>query len=134
MENLIINHWAVIVAAVSMFLLGGLWYGPLFGKAWAEVNGLSESDIAAANPAKTYGFSFIIALAMAYNLAAFLGDAETDAAWGATAGFLAGFGWVALSVAMISLFEQRRLKYVLINGGYIAVAFTIMGFIIGGWR
>ena len=25
-----INYWAVLVAAASCFLLGGIWYGPLF--------------------------------------------------------------------------------------------------------
>ena len=33
---------------------------------------------------------------MAINLAMFLADAKTTATWGATAGFLAGFGWIAL--------------------------------------
>jgi hypothetical protein len=28
-------HWlSVLVAALSSFFLGGLWYGPLFGKTW----------------------------------------------------------------------------------------------------
>lgn len=134
MEEMYINHIAVIVAALSMFVLGGLWYGPFFGNSWMAVNGFSEEDLKNGNPAKQYGLSLIFAILMAYNLAAFLGDAGTDMIWGATAGFLAGFGWVALGVGIISLFEQRSWKYILINGGYMTVAFTIMGVIIGAWR
>ena len=34
------NVWAVLLAAVSSFLLGGLWYSPvMFGGAWVRENG-----------------------------------------------------------------------------------------------
>lgn len=68
---------------------------------------------------------------MSYNLAFFLGDANTTAGWGATAGFLAGFGFAALSFAVIALFEQRSWKYIFINSGYITTYFTLIGFILG---
>lgn len=134
MEEMYINHFAVLTAAVSMFILGGLWYGPLLGKQWMSANGFSEEDLQHGSPAKQYGLGFIFSVIMAYNLAAFLGDSGTDAVWGATAGFLAGFGWVFFGIAMISMFEQRSWKYILINGGYMTIAFTIMGLIIGAWR
>jgi hypothetical protein len=44
---------------------------------------------------------------MAANLAMFLNDPKTTLAWGATAGFLAGFGWVTMGIAIVSLFERR---------------------------
>ena len=71
---------------------------------------------------------------MAVNLAMFLNDPKTTLAWGATAGFLAGFGWVAMGMGIVALFERRSLKYVLINGGYLTVALTAMGAILGAWR
>ena len=64
------------------------------------------------------------------NLAMFIG--KEDFAFGTIAGFMAGFGWVAFSIAIISLFENRPLKYVLINGGYMIVSFTLMGAIFEG--
>ena len=54
-------------------------------------------------------------------------------AFGATAGFLAGFGWVALGFGIVAIFENRPLSYVLINGGYMTLALTVMGAILGGW-
>jgi len=83
---------------------------------------------------KTYGLTLVLALIMSYNLAFFLGDSETDWQWGLTAGFLAGFGWAALSLAVIGLFELRSFKYMLINGGYITVWYSLIGFILGIWR
>jgi len=130
-----LNWLAVLAAAVSTFVIGGLWYSPvLFGRAWMSVNNLSEADLAKSNMAKIFSLSFVFALIMAANLAAFLAEPKTTAVWGATAGFLAGFGWVALGIATIALFERRSWKYVLINGGYMTVSFVIMGLILGAWR
>lgn len=130
-----INWLAVLAAAISTFALGGLWYSPaLFGRAWMSVNQLNPADLAKSNMGKIFGLAFVFAILMAANLAAFLAEPKTTASWGATAGFLAGFGWVTLGIATISLFERRSGKYVLINGGYMTVAFILMGLIIGAWR
>jgi hypothetical protein len=130
-----INWLAVLAAAVSTFALGGLWYSPaLFGRVWMSVNNLTDADLAKSNMVKIFGLTLLFAVIMAANLAAFLAEPKTNAAWGATAGFLAGFGWVALAIATIALFERRSWKYILINGGYVTVSFVIMGLIIGAWR
>jgi hypothetical protein len=74
-------------------VLGGLWYAPfLFGGMWKKANGFRANEPPAAN-AKIFGLSFVLSLVMALNLAMFLNDPKTNFAWGATAGFLAGFGW-----------------------------------------
>jgi hypothetical protein len=134
-ENLSINHFAVFVCAILNLVLGALWYSPaLFYRAWLSETKLSEEQLATSNPAKLYGLTFLFALVISYNLAFFLGDAQTTPAWGATTGFLAGFGWAALIFAIIALFERRSWKYILINGGFITVYFTLIGFILGTWR
>jgi len=130
-----INWLAVLAAAVSTFLIGGLWYSPAaFGRAWMSANNFTREDLSNGNMAKIFGLSFIFALLISANLAAFLADAKTTVAWGATAGFLAGFGWVTLGIATIALFERRSWKYILTNGGYMTVSFTLMGLILGVWR
>ncbi len=130
-----INWLAVLVAALSTFLLGGLWYSPvLFGKAWMKENGFTDDDMKKGNMGMIFGLSFMWSLVMAANLAMFLNDSKTDTAWGATAGFLAGFGWVAMSIFIIGLFERRSLRYLLINAGYMTVSFVVMGLILGAWR
>jgi len=135
MDMSTINWLGVFIAALSTFALGGLWYSPaLFGKAWMRENNFSDDDMKKGNMAKIFGLSFVWSLVMAANLAMFLNDTKTDAVWGTTAGFLAGFGWVAMAIFVIGLFERRSLKYMLINAGYMIVSFVVMGLIIGAWR
>lgn len=135
MENIHLNYWAVLVCAVLNLAVGALWYSPaLFYKAWMKENRFTEEDIKKVNPAKTYGLTLLLSLIISYNLAFFLGDEQTDLSWGATAGFLAGFGFSALIFTIVALFEQRSWKYILINGGYITIYFTLIGAILGAWR
>ena len=43
MEELPINYPAILVAVVANFILGFLWYTPLFGNAWAKEMGFDTS-------------------------------------------------------------------------------------------
>lgn len=130
-----INYLAVLVAAISTFLIGGLWYSPLlFGKAWMNANGFSEAELQTFSKARMFGWSFLFAIVMALNLAMFLAGPETNTTWGMIAGALTGFGWVAMAIAVVGVFENRSWKYIFINGGYMLVAFVVMGAIIGVWR
>ncbi|MDP4537913.1 DUF1761 domain-containing protein [Alkalimonas collagenimarina] len=130
-----INYMAIVAAAVSAFLIGGLWYSPLlFGKAWMKEMGFTDADLQQGNMAKIFGLAFIFTLIMAFCLAMFLNDASIGASEGAFYGFLAGFGWIFFALAVNSLYERRSWRYSLINGGYWTVVFTLMGFILGAWR
>jgi hypothetical protein len=67
---------------------------------------------------------------VAINLAFFLGR-NAGIAWGAGAGALAGVGWASASLATIYLFERRSTMLIVIDGGYLAVSYTVMGALIG---
>ena len=135
MEKLYINHLAVFVCALLSLVVGALWYSPvLFFKAWQQETGLSDEQVAKANPLKTYSLTFLLAWIISYNLAFFLGDSKTNWKWGLVAGLLAGVGWAATMFVIISLFEQRSFKYLLINCSYITIYFGLIGFVLGIWR
>jgi hypothetical protein len=132
MQNL--NLWAILAAAAAAFVVGGLWYSPLIlGGLWKRANGFG-ADEPPAPTGKIFALSFLLRLVMSINLAMFLNDPKTTVSWGATAGFLAGFGWVAMGIGVVSLFERRPWSYVIVNGGYLTIALTIMGVILGAWR
>ncbi|MEO8881496.1 MAG: DUF1761 domain-containing protein [Gemmatimonadaceae bacterium] len=129
-----LNVWAVLVAAVVAFVLGALWYSPaVFGKMWKTTNGFRPDEPPKASGAGLLA-AFVMTLVMSANLAMFLNDPKTTLAWGATAGFLAGFGWVAMAFGIITVFEKRPPAYALLHGSYFVVALVVMGAILGGWR
>ena len=66
-----INYLAVFAAAVSTFVLGGLWYSPLlFGKTWMRANNLTEADLQTFSKARMFGWSIVFSLVMAMPFAA----------------------------------------------------------------
>ena len=130
-----LNWFAIVIATLSNFLIGGLWYSPLmFGKIWMKENKFIEEDLKNVNMFKTFGLTFLFSFVIAFNLAMFLNDSMTTTSWGAIAGFLAGFGWVAMSQFIIGQFERKTTRYLLIHAGYVTISFIVMGLIIGAWR
>ncbi len=134
MEMSTINWLAVAVAGISAFVLGGVWYSPaLFGKAWMKENNMSVEDVQKGNKAKIFGWSFILSLLMAVNLAMFLNDPKINLEMGIIYGLLTGV-WIFCGIAIVALFEHRSARYIFVNGGYMLVALGLMGAVIGAWR
>lgn len=126
-----INWVAVLAAAVSGFVLGGLWYSPLlFGKPWQRLAGLSDEALKAGNPALIFGGSFVLALVASAMFALFLGP-KPGLGFAVGAGASAGLCWVAASFGINGLFQRTPLGLVLINGGYHTVQFTLIGAMLG---
>ena len=62
------------IAAISAFMIGGLWYSPiLFGKVWQKEAGLSDERLAAANRGMIFGVSFVLCLIAAAAFSAVIG-------------------------------------------------------------
>ncbi len=133
-DNVQFHYPAVVAAAAVSFVIGGLWYSPiLFSPAWMRETGITEAQAKGMNVAKVFGLAFLANLVMAFNLAAFIGSKST-LLFGIGAGFATGLGWVAMSLGVIYLFEQRSFRLWLINSGYQVVAYTAMGAILAGWK
>jgi hypothetical protein len=129
-----LNWLAIIVAAVSAFVLGFFWYSPmLFAKRWMKENGFTDESMKGANMLKIFGLSFLLMLLASFNLAMFVGK-DAGASFGAIAGFLAGFGWVFTFMGVTYIFERKSLALFLINACYSVVSLTVMGLIIGVWQ
>ena len=127
-----INWLSVIVASISLFFIGGIWYGPLFGKSWMVEFGFTLEDLKKRSVPKTFGLSLVLAFIASLVLEFFIGK-DADTLFGAMAGFFAGFGWVATLLGILYLFEMRSMKAFLINAGYCIVSLTLAGTILGAW-
>lgn len=124
------NIWIVLAAAVSSFIVGGLWYSPmLFGNAWTRENG---SQATSGHPATVFGVAFAFSLLAAAAFAVLVGPSPTLEA-SLKLGALAGVGLVAASYGINYQFAQRSFKLWLIDGGYHAVQFLLFGVVFGLW-
>lgn len=128
-----INWLAVLAAAVSAFVLGGIWYGPLFKHAWCREAGIDPAKPDARHPAGVFGTAFVAALVAAVMFAWLLGPAP-GLHLALHHGFLIGLAFVATSFAINYAFAGRSLKLWLIDGGYHTLQFTLYGLVLGLWH
>src|SRR4030095_11111029 len=125
-----INILAVVVAALSSFLVGGLWYSPvLFGRAWQRAAG-DTRKAGEGHPARVFGLSFLFALvaALAYAL---IVPAPPSAMQAVVQGIVIGAGVVAASFGINYQFANRSTTMWVIDGGYHTVQFALYGPILG---
>ena len=129
-----VNLLAVIVATLSSFMLGGLWYSKLlFGPAWHRENGPPPADAGDQHPASVFGISFAFALIAALGYAVVFG-APASLAQAAERGFVVGFCVVGASFGINYQFASRSAVLWLIDAGYHALQFTLYGVILGTMR
>ncbi len=130
------NWGEVIVAALSAFMLGGLWFGPLFGKRWQELNKLSDEAIANAPMGLIYGLAFALNCFLALMMSFFIEIAMMIGSGALTGALFGGFlavVFVLPAFAINYLFSRRPLALFAIDIGYWVTQFALMGAIMGAW-
>ncbi len=126
-----INMWAVLVAATSSFLLGGLWYSKiLFGTIWMRESGYDQAKCF--HPARVFGVSFVFSLVGAFVFARLLGPAPVlkDAV---LQGLLVGAGVAGTSFGINYQFASRSVTLLAIDASYHTVQFALYGMVLGMW-
>lgn len=137
MPNIAINYLAVLVGAIINMVIGFIWYGPLFGKAWMKLLGFTKADMERAKEkgmGKTYALGFLSGLVMVWVLAMFVGwlDLQT-AAEGARVGLTVWLGFIATTFLGSILWEGKPKKLYYINVGYYLVSLAIVGAVLAIW-
>ena len=129
-----INYWAVLVAAVSSFIVGAIWYGPfILGKAWQAAVGLTDEELQKANMARKFGLAFVLSVLITYGMAMFFAG-QADFQDGLMYGAMTALFFVIPSMGINSLFEHHSLKLFLINAGYNLITYLVIGGILGAWH
>jgi hypothetical protein len=130
-----INFLAVLIAALSSFVIGWLWYGPFFGRKWMVYQGFTEEDLKTGSfpMPVTLGINYFASMLAAFAIAMFLGP-ESDAAFGIFAGLMIAVFWIGTSRLNDVLYEKKPWGLFFINAGYYLVIYIIMGAIPGAWH
>jgi len=124
------THWlGVLVAAVLGFAVGGLWYGPVFGKPWAKARGLTDAALKEGfNAPLVFGLVFVLNLFSSYildHVLATYGAPGLHLSMMISGGLALGFILPAMGVNY--LFSRMTLKLYAIDAGYWLVIYTLMG-------
>ena len=128
-----LNIWAVAASTAVAFILGGIWYGPLFGKAWLDAIDKTMDDIKP-SPAP-YIISFFSAALSAVTLAiAIAVMGITDWTGGLAVGAAAGIGLIATAMASDNAFCGWGFKLFAIQSGYRICYCLLMGVILAVWQ
>ncbi len=127
-----INYLAIFLCGVLSMVIGFLWYGPLFGKEWMRLVGMTDKKMEEAKKGMqmTYAISFLSSLVMAWILAHFIWYAapgNVTLAIGLKTAFWGWVGLVATTHASRYLFnpDQKPWKLYFLEMGYYLV--TILG-------
>lgn len=128
------NYIAVVVAAVVYWLLGAVWYGALFNRAWMALEHMSPEQAASMNPVLPYVITFVLNLVVAFVLAQICAwrNANT-AARGAALGILIWIGFIGPITYTTHMYEMRPVQLFAINQFYSLVGLALMGAILGAW-
>jgi len=126
-----VSPLATVVGTLLGFVLGAIWYGPLFATAWMAENGFTRDAVTKDfNPLKVYGTTFVFGLAASYVFGLAVGP-DPDLLYAVGSGLAVGVFWVGTSFATTYLFERKTLRHFLINAGYHVVQFGLIGLAFG---
>ncbi len=129
-----VNYWAILVSAISTFILGGLWYSPkLFGTAWEQQSQKEGVEKKMGHGAPVFVAYFIMSLIAAAAFALFLGP-QPNMGHAIRFGLLVSICWVSTSFAVNYMFSGRGMKLFFIDAVYYIIQFLLYGIILGSWH
>lgn len=142
MPNIQINILAVIIAVVANFILGFLWYTPLFGKVWGREMGF-DMDKKPSSSALIKGMifmvigNFLMAWVFAHNMAAW-----SPVSWGLPPSGMSPFSNAMMAAVFTWLgfffptdlgtvaWENKSWKLFFINTGYHLASLFVVAMIL----
>jgi len=132
-----VNFWSVLVAAIVSFVVGWVWYGPLFGKTWKNLMGFTDEVMMSmkmkAGTAMVTGF--ISALVTSYVLAHFVVLLNlTTVEEACQLAFWLWLGFVATVMLGSVLWEGKSMKLFVLNAAENLVALVLAAVILVLWQ
>lgn len=141
--NIHLNMTAVLVAVVANFILGALWYMPLFGKAWAKEMKIDMTGPKPPTSVMVKGMSimvigsFLLAYVFAHNIAVWnpmtWGQPPSTMSSAQTACMAAFFTFLGFflpqDLSRIA-WENSSWKLFFINAGYHLISLFVVAFIL----
>ena len=128
---------AILVVTVINFIIGWLWYGPLFGRQWTSAVGISRRELdydkKKGMAGKMMG-AFVLSLVTSYVTAIFIkASGASTVLSGAFVGVLIWLGFFMTTSLGAVIWEHKKKSLFYINACYDLVRFIIIGAILAIW-
>jgi hypothetical protein len=128
-----LNWLAIIASVVAAMVLGMIWYGPLFGKPWMKLVGLTQKD-AEKDMAQSMILGLLNSLVIAVVISLLLNMMNiTELSAGLQLGALVSIGFFATNEASAVIWQKTPCKLFLINAGYAFVMVEATVLILMQW-
>ncbi len=124
------NWLSIFLAALSGFLVGGMWYGLLMGKHWMTALGLTEETMKNTAMLKIYGTTFLLSILSATALAHMFARLDGPSFRGVmmiSVGIALGF--IIPAIGTNYLFSRKKIGLFLIDSGYWILFYAAMGLV-----
>ncbi len=131
MEDVQIDLFAVLIAAILYMFIGVIWYSKyLFGPLWIKLSGVKDAD--AGKDKMQVLWSALVALLIAYFIAFFEAHLSvTTVSDGMFVGFCFWLGFVATTQISSVIWGKTPVQLFFINTGVKLLSFLVMGGVIG---
>ena len=135
------SYVLILIGGVVSMIVGSIWYGPLFGKKWMEICGVTEMDLEKRKQMQKealplYITQFLLTLIQLFVLI----NQMTYGGWTEQAigvSFFYWLGFIMPTIAGSAMWnnDSTKIKWArfLIQSGYQLVMFLIFGFMIQMW-
>ena len=97
---------AILVTALAGFVIGALWYGPLFSKAWMKASGAPTGNMTTAQTVRLFASAYVLNVVIAFGLAILIGD-HHSLHGGLHTGFFVSVMFMATAIGVTYLFERK---------------------------
>jgi hypothetical protein len=124
----------VALATFAAFMAGGLWYGPLFGKAWQAEQGMTDAQWAGASKPALFVISIVCEAVVAVVLAHVLGHIPHDAGVTMMLALGSAVGIVFPAIVLNYSFALKSVRLMAIDAGHWLVVFLVIGLVFVAMR
>ncbi len=132
-----INYVAVLVAAAASFVVGGIWYGALFAKAWVRLHGFNKADIDQMAKQQPRNFAAFFAGDLVTCIVLWLVMSSLNVQSALSGLVLAMVVWLGFQVPQClskALAGNKPMALFGIDISHQLASLAVMGLIIGAWH
>jgi hypothetical protein len=130
-----LNYLAIIVSSVIYFILGAVWFGPLFGKLWLKLTGLSLTEEDKKSAPFMFAKTFILDFIITFSVAILVNLIQPITILSALKiSLLIGVGFVVAPFFGNFMYAKRSIKLFFIEAGYHVFCITISAIILTIWN